>query len=58
MSFKKQKEPSLTDLKTELNRIAEALDKLVYLGKFQLKSAGANIKYPQKNDSFLTVYWC
>jgi len=48
MRIKKQKQPSLPDLKAELNRIAEALDKLVYLGEFQLKSAGANIKYPQK----------
>ena len=48
--MRKQKEPSLTDLKKELNRIAEALDKLVYLGEFQLKSAGANIKYPQKKE--------
>ena len=45
----KRKKEDKAELK-ELSRIVEALEKLVYLNEFQLKSAGANIKYPKKED--------
>ena len=45
--MKLKKKESKSELK-ELSRIGEALEKLVYLSEFQLKSAGANIKYPKK----------
>ena len=49
MKLKKQKPE---DYPTELSRIVEALNKLVFIAEFQLKSAGVkNIKYPNKEVS-------
>lgn len=49
MKLKKQKPEGD---RAELSRIAEALDKLVFIAEFQLKSAGVkNIKYPNKEVS-------
>ena len=49
---KKKQKQKPEDCPTELSRIVEALNKLVFIAEFQLKSAGVkNIQYPKKEES-------
>ena len=48
MKIFKPKKTNLSEVKAELNRIAEGIEKLVYIAEFQIKAAGSTITYPRK----------